>query len=282
MPRPSRPCLRNERSQSTWLVTAVICAVNAVGCSDFKPEDDTYVSTLQGAKPPDWSCLSRQTAGELPLPGVAGENIFYTLELVDLATLDPMTNVEVRACGLTDIGCRNPVTGDEPIKDNGAGLVSIPLTSNFDGYLEIVSPTAVPYLFRLPSTGLRTMTDFPLAMISLASFGDLLEAFRLDLTQAQTLGSIGVRAFDCDGDPAPGVELTSNAQGTRWYFSGGVPDLIRETTDLEGLGGFVGSDTGVKDLTAELPNGRVVSKQKIVVRPSWMAAGYLKANPDEE
>lgn len=278
MPTPSRPWISNERSQSTWLSSAVICAASAVACSDFKPETDTFSDTLPVAPAdgPDWSCLKPEGNESPPLPGSAGEDVFYILKLVDLATDLPMAAAEVRACGLTDLGCTQEITGW--ISANDQGYVTVPLTSNFDGFLEIKKNGWVPYTFRLPPTGLRTMRDFPLAMIAVDSFSELLRAFKLEGNQ--DLGSIGVRAFDCRGNPAPGVKLSSDAGSIAWYFAGGAPDVMRTTTDKEGLGGFIGSEAGLKFLDAELADGRaIVSDMRIIVRPLWMAAGYLKANP---
>jgi hypothetical protein len=148
------------------------------------------------------------------------------------------------------------------------------LTENFVGYLEIQSPRAVPYVFHLPTAGLATKADFPLAMIALQNFGAFLEEFQLPIDPA--LGAIAVRSFDCRGRPAAGVELTSEVGGVEWYFDEGLPRTSSLQTDDSGLGGFVGSDPGLSVLDASLSDGRSIERKSIIVRPSWMTAGYMR------
>jgi hypothetical protein len=275
---PKTVMLRRLIKRTRQCVAIVVWGASAGACSDYKPASDTYASSpLAGSEVGDWSCL-RPLEAEPSVPGSSGDPIVYTLQLVDLATQAPVTGATVRACGKFDIECDTPLTSD--LMANELGVVNVPLTSNFEGYLEIESPTTVPYIFHLQDTGLRTMSDFPLAMISNDDFIELLAAFQLQ--DAETSGSIGVRAFDCSGRPAAGVELNSDVGGVRWYFVGGLPNVLRTTTDEDGLGGYVGTQTGVRELTAKLLDGRIVSSMSIILRPLWMSAGYLKANPDDE
>jgi hypothetical protein len=206
-------------------------------------------------------------------PGATGGIIVYSLQLVDLATDEPHANATVRACGLTDVMCDTPVT--PTMMTDSEGWVSLRLTQNFVGFLEIVSERAVPYVFYLPSEGLRrTTSDYPLAMIGLESFQGLLATYQLPLDP--TLGGIAFRSFDCQGNPARGVELTSDRSGVPWYFDQGLPNTERRQTDESGLGGFVSSEPGLSILEASLPDGRTIESMSIIVRPSWIAAGYLR------
>jgi hypothetical protein len=251
----------------------LLCAWAAAlqACSDYEPASDRYTGSLQPEAGVDWSCL-RATPGPLRTPGLAGGVIIYSLRLVDLATDEPYTDATVRACGLTDIQCDVPIT--PTLMSDGDGWVNVRLTENFAGYLEIQSPRAVPYLFHLPATGLATKADFPLAMIAIESFGALLEAFELPFDPA--LGAIAVRSFDCRGQPAAGVDLASSVAGVPWYFEQGLPTTSRSRTDPSGLGGFVSSAPGVSLLDASLADGRLIESKSIIVRASWMTAGYLR------
>jgi hypothetical protein len=219
----------------------------------------------------DWSCVGQAPERDLT-PGSTGASVLYSLRLVDLATGAIFPQINVRACALVDINCTNPVTAQlVPAED---GWVDVPLTENFRGYLEIVSPRAVPYLFHLPDAELRTTRDFPLAMVALESFGALLGA--LNVQADPSLGAIGMRAFDCSGEPAPGVVFKTTSGGIPWYFEGGLPNRERVTTDSGGLGGFIGSQPGVTVLEASLPDGTVTTGGSYVVRAGWMTSGYLR------
>jgi hypothetical protein len=260
----------SRRSAAGWGLTCTWLALLGA-CSDYESATDRYMGSLQPGAGVDWSCL--QAAAEPPrTPGLAGGVIIYSLRLVDLATDEPYADATVRACGLTDIQCDTPIT--PKLLSDGDGWVNVRLTENFVGYLEIESPRAVPYVFHLPAAGLATKADFPLAMIALESFGALLQAFELPINPA--LGAIAVRSFDCQGRPAAGVELTSSVAGVPWYFEGGLPNTERLETDDSGLGGFVNSAPGVSLLDAKLSDGRLIESKSIIVRPSWMTAGYLR------
>ena len=253
-----------------------------VACTDYKPASDTLDSVSSPLDPQDsevlddfgadWSCLGREPAAPLPLPGALGASIVYSIRLVDLATGNAMPEVTVRACGLTDITCDAPVT--DVIDTDEEGYANVPLTANFRGYLEVQSPRAVSYLIPLPEGGLRTMRDFPMSMISLESFGALVSALRIN--PDPTLGAIGFRAFDCQGQTAGGVVLQTTTGGVPWYFENGLPNTERGLTDQQGLGGFIGTTPGVTVLEGELSDGTPTATKSIIVRAGWMTAGYLR------
>lgn len=253
-----------------------LCAVLAGGCSEYKPATDTLTSgggslSEQPVGGADWSCLGRPPARQ-PDPGDPGAEIIYSLPLFDLATQQAFPDVSVRACSLLEPDCI-PAFTDWIAADEG-GVVNVPLTENFVGYLEIRSPSAVPYIFHLPDTGLRTMRDFALAMISLDTLAGLL--MQLDLTADPSRGAIAVRAFDCRGNPAAGVALKSNKSGLAWYFENNLPSIERQFTDTGGLGGFMGAEPGLTAFEATLPDGTPIAAKSLIVRPEWMTAGYMR------
>lgn len=258
-------------ANSIWVL---VCAGLAAGCSDYEPGDDRLPGPIGLSK---WSCLG---AEERPiLPSELGDPVTYSLQLVNLSTNEPFPDlVEARACGLADINCRTPFTKDpEWVVADDKGVVRVPLRRNFVGYLEIRSPSAVPYIFNLPDTGLSETPDFPLAMIAQASFGDLLMALQLPFDREKE-GAIGVRAFDCAGNPTEGVVLRTEAGGAPWYFQEDRPTTQRQQTDIDGLGGFIGSTPGLSLLEATLPDAdrTVTARMSIITRVGFMTAGYLR------
>lgn len=256
-----------------WM--GVVCAVLTGACSEYKPASDTLESVAQANTPRmgngNWSCLRSDTEPP-PLPGVPGARVLYGIRLVDLATGMPFPDVTVRACSLVDPECKAPVTPMLPA--NADGIVEIPLTENFLGYLEIDSPSAVPYIFHLPDGGLRTMRDFDLAMISRENFEGLSQALGVPLDPV--MGAIAVRAFDCGRNPAEGVMLNNSTGGQAWYFDVSLPTLGRTYTDRGGLGGFVNARPGVADFDALLTDGTQLTTKRIIVRQQWMTAGYMR------
>jgi hypothetical protein len=257
-----------EISRALVALVACVCVVN--GCTEYKPASDTLTESL--AEQDQWYCLD--TPAPPPrTPGSPGDTIIYSLQLVDLASDAPYPDVSITACGLTDVECDRPIAQTVTDAD---GFFSIRLTENFVGYLELepAAGTAVPYLFHLPEIPLRTMNDFPLAMIGLDSFFALLAAFELPVDPTQ--GGIAVRAFDCEGSPASGVVLKNEKGGVPWYFEENLPNTERQETDEGGLGGFIDSDLGVSILEAELTDGSTVIRKSVIVRPGWLTAGYMK------
>lgn len=262
-------------------------ALMMAGCTAYEPASDTLAtvdSPLQPRSPmqvgqvpmvpdlgADWSCLGLPIE-RAPAPGTLGASVVYSLRLVDMATGEPFTTSTARVCGLTDIGCDNPVMAQ--MRPDVDGWINVPLSSNFAGYLEIESEGAVPYIFLLPDDGIRTMRDFPLVMIGLENFGALLSALRIQYDP--TLGAIAVRSFDCQGAPAPGVVLQSNSGGTPFYFENGLPNTARQQTDPDGLGGFIGSIPGVTLFETELVDGTITSTKSMIVRPGWMTTSFMR------
>jgi hypothetical protein len=260
------------------LGTFLMGASLALGCTEYEPASDTLPSTtenpLEGLPPAlgaDWSCLGT-AQDRAPAPGMLGAPVVYSLRLVDLATQEPVPDVVVDACALTDITCNAPVASR--LTPDAEGWVNVPLTSNFTGYLEIESPGTVPYLFHLPDDGIRTMRDFPLLLIDLESFGALQQALRIQADP--TLGAIAMRAFDCQGNPAPGVALQTNSGGVPFYFENGLPNTTRRVTDAAGLAGFIGAVPGVTLLESELANGTTTSTKSLIIRSSWMTSVFMR------
>jgi hypothetical protein len=208
----------------------------------------------------------------VPTGRVLGPSVVYSLRLVDIASGEPFTSAAVKVCGLADITCSSPLM--DQMKPDADGWLDLPLTANFAGYLEIQSEGAVPYIFLLPDDGIRTMRDYPLVMIGLENFAALLSALRIQFDP--TLGAIAVRAFDCQGAPAPGVVLESNSGGTPFYFENGLPNTAREQTDPDGLGGFIGSVPGVTLFQAELVDGTQTSAKSLPIRPGWMTTTFMR------
>ena len=256
----------------------VISAV--MGCAEYKPGTDTLPLTLgAGAADsgpsrgdqPDWSCLQKP-AGPPPPIGSVGQYIVYSVQIVDLTTQALTLDATVKACALSDVDCKNPVTTEQ--RPGADGWVNLALRNNFQGFLQIESPNAVPQLFHPPDTGLRTMQDYPVVTISKDIFAGLVQVLRL--MDNPNLGAIAVRTFDCKGALAPDVVLKSDVAGVPYYFQGAAPSITRQQTDSNGLAGFVGIEPGFALSEATLLDGTEITSQKLVVRPGTLSTGFLR------
>lgn len=258
-----------------------------MGCTDYEPASDTLALTgvppgfnddgpAEASGPPgeDWSCLARP-AEQASAPVFSGNapQVIYSLQMVDLSSGVIYRNLQVRACALTDVSCANPLT--DMLGVNEQGRVDVPLFQNFTGYLEITSDELVPQLFYVNAPlQPRTQPDFPLAMVSIASLGPLLQL--LGAVEANT-GIIAIRTFDCQGVTANGVSLTSNNDQARpWYFVDGLPSSTESETGPEGLAGFINVPPGLNVVRAEGADGTDLGPQSMVVRPGWMSSMYLR------
>jgi hypothetical protein len=278
--------MRGTLLLQTLLLQTLLLQTLLPGCTAYEPASDTLATTSQsplggqaaGGQTPevpdlgaDWSCLGT-AVDRAPLPGTPGAAVTYSLRLIDMGSGAPFTDANVRVCGLTDVMCSDPL--GTQMKPDADGWISVPLTANFTGYLEILSQQAVPYIFLLPDAGIRTVRDFPLFIVGLDDFAALLSAMHLPFDPA--VGAIAVRVFDCQGAPAPGVQFQTNSGGTPFYFESGLPNTARDQTDPDGLGGYIGSLPGVTVFESELVDGTLTSQKSMIIRPGWLTTTFMR------
>jgi hypothetical protein len=251
----------------------------AWGCTDYEPASDTLpddaVSELIPTnQSPEWACLTPTVEpATVPVFADTVARVVYSIQVVDLSTGKIYPDAQVRACGVADVNCENPVTETMSVDDKG--WVDLPLFRDFTGFLEISSSEAVPYLFYLTEPLTQSIVEFPLAIISRASLGPLVQLLGVDLLPGT--GVIATRAFDCLGGPAPGVTLSSANEGVPWYFVDGLPTSGGEATAPDGLGGLVNVPEGLAVVDLEAPNGvSIRGPQSVVVRPNWLSAFYAR------
>jgi hypothetical protein len=247
-----------------------------LACTEFEAGTDELEASTEmldqlPASGGDWSCLGDSPAPLLD-PGTVGSPITYGLRLVDIANGNPFPGVTVRACGLTDIECEAPIT--DRLGTDAEGWVDIPLTENFAGYLEVESPTSLPYVFYLPNERLRTMRDYPLVVISEQSFAALRAA--LGVGDMPELGTISTRNFDCTGNPAAATVLLNNTGGVPFYFINGLPNITSRETDGAGLAGFANAPTGVTQLEVRRGDGALISRKSVIVRAGWLTGAFMR------
>jgi hypothetical protein len=256
-----------------------------LGCTEFEPGSDTLLDEgdsrlLPGPPGEDWSCLN-SVSDETVAPVFAGNapRVVYSVQFVDLSSGQVYRNLEVRACGMTDVNCLTPVASG--LRVDTEGWVDVPLFEGFTGYLEVTSEETLPYMFYLTQPlEPQTTPEFPLGMVSLESIGPLVQL--VSGTYAEGTGIVALRIFDCQGVPAAGVSLSSDPDGRAFYFAGGLPTSTETATGPDGLGGFVNMSPGATVVQASTRNGSPIrGPQTVVVRSGWMSALYLKTGASQ-
>ena len=268
---PSRPRLGPGR----WLEAALVLAPLALGCTEYEPASDSLPEGTISELGPEWSCLNRPAEpSSVPTFSGTAPRVVFSIQVVDLSTGQIYPDAQVRACGLSDINCINPVT--DMLGVDAEGWVDVPLFQNFTGFLEITSPDLVPYLFYLTEPlAAASTSEYPLAVVSLASLGPLVQLVGVD-PQPGT-GVIAVRVFNCTGDTTSGASLTTQTRGVPWYFVNGLPTGMGTETGAEGIAGYVNVPPGLTVVEVRAPDGTLVAApQSLVVRAGWLSAVYVK------
>jgi hypothetical protein len=253
-------------------------AAMAWGCTDYEPASDTLpadaVSELTPSDSPNWSCLSPTAEpATIPVFSEAVDRVVYSIQIVDLSTGQIYPDAQVRACGVADINCENPVTDTVDVDDEG--WVDLVLFRDFVGFLEVTSTEAVPYLFYLTEPLTQSVVEYPLAVISLASLGPLVQL--VGVPPEPGTGVIAIRTFDCLGGTAAGVSLSTDNEGVPWYFVDGLPTGMGTETAGDGLAGLVNVQPGLAVIDVKAPGGvSVRGPQSVVVRPNWLSAVFVR------
>lgn len=231
-------------------------------------------TALSSALGQDWSCLGAAAPAPPRRASAAGAaRVVYSLQVLDLATLQPSVGTQVRACGLTDLSCERPVA--EPIDVGADGWVDVPLFAGFTGYLELTGAGALPGILVLSEPLTRDSTPgYPYFTLSQAALSALGQA--VNIAVDPMLGLVSIRVFDCQGVTALGVQLTKVGPGTPWYFIGGLPSAIEQRTGSEGFGGFANAPPGVAQVNALTAEGVSISGElSMMVRPGWGSHAFV-------
>jgi hypothetical protein len=243
------------------------------GCTPFEPGDDQLVAAALLTQA--WSCLAQNDERRaVPVFSGAADRVVYSIQMIDLSSGQIYPNAQVRACALTDVDCEAPVS--DTLTVDSQGWVDVPLFRDFVGYLEITSPELVPSMFYLTEPlSPQTMTEFPLTMVSLESLEPLTRL--LGVQPVPGTGILATRSFDCEGNTASGVVLSSEADGMPWYFVDGLPSGMASATSADGIAGLVNVPPGLVLVEALAPDGAsVAGQQSFVVRPGWVSSAFMR------
>jgi hypothetical protein len=260
-----------------WLLALV---PSVVACTEFEPGTDELSEasavTLQGSPGPgrEWGCVSQPAAPrDLVTSPVGADRLVQSVQILSLVSEQVIPDISVRACSQRDIECTAPLT--ENLSLDAEGWVDLPLYEGFDGFLEITGETVMSTaLFYADPLTLGTEVDrTALGLVETALLPALSGA--TGTQQDPEFGLVVLRAFDCQGEPAPGVTFSIDKPGAPWYFVGGLPSSTAVATEAgSGLGGFINVAPGIAVVDAELPGAPapIARPKSVVVRQGWMTA----------
>jgi hypothetical protein len=251
------------------------CAELAPGSVEFgaDPLSLPDAGILQGGSlvDPAWACLDSSAPAEPP-PEV--ERVSFTLPVVDSATGLPPPDLTTFACQLIDVNCLTPVN-PEPVGVSEDGLVHLSLPFEFGGFVEIRSSETVPSLFFVHEPLRQDTVTQPLPLISTGALVALATNNGVSLDSTND-GLLLIRTYDCDGESAANVHLSTDRGGQLFTFVGGLPLVGDNPTSDDGIGGFINVPPGFARVEGRhTRTGQLTGAASLVVRPEWMTYGDL-------
>lgn len=284
MPRDLRLAVARGRSaRAGRRVLAFVAGTTLLAsCTDLAPGSIEYradplsladASTLQTGDlaDPAWACLDDPTPVEPP-PEVP--SVSFVMPIVDSTTGLPPADLSVRACQLIDVSCLAPVN-PTPAGVGDDGLVHLSLPFEFGGFLEITSSDTVPSLFFLYEPLRRDTVSSALPLISTGALVALATNNGVSLDSTND-GLLLIRTYDCDGQSAANVRLSTDRGGQLFTFVGGLPLVGDHPTSDDGIGGFINVPPGFARVEGRhAQTGELTGAASLVVRPEWMTYGDL-------
>lgn len=281
----SRVFARRAALRGAWCARALAAVASVValsGCTQLAPGADLLPQTFQPVQPdagpapaPDtrWGCLDE---AEMPTASPLLPSIDLALTVIDTVTDAPPPGLSARACSRLDVECANPLTPDVNAAVDGAMHLSVP--QRFAGFVEIRSPATVPTMYFINQELMRDTAE-SFAIISTAALAGL--AARDNVMIEPERGFVLIRTFDCQGEPASGVQLSNDKGGEPFAFVDGFPVVGRDETSGDGIGGFVNIPAGIVVLQGIVrEHGTSLSNASVIVRPGWFSYGDVEPLPE--
>lgn len=186
-----------------------------------------------------WSCSTP--------PDATQPMVRYGFKLVDYLSRKPPTNITVKACRNSDVGCTEPLA--TWADSDGMGKVSLLLPAPFLGFFEI-NGADVPALLYVtqPITQDTENRDVPVITNSTVQLLSTLAGFPYDNKKGLAL----LEAMDCSNKPQGGVQFkASRNSGTydQFYLINQVPSQEAQLTEYDSTdntadGGFINLEPG--------------------------------------
>jgi|JI10StandDraft_1071094.scaffolds.fasta_scaffold105967_3 hypothetical protein len=268
---------------------ALLLALGLGGCVEIIGIEDTEIEPGR-----DLTCVGNVT----PLPPDGGDVLIRArvTDIGDPSGTGPVPGVQVIRCN-SRLGAACDF--DAPYLPDAEGIVEVPVSAGFNGYLRVVDADDldendwVPYLWYFSQPITRTRTEpFPIQAITVPVREFLLYPGDT-VTQDPARGDLAVNAVDCGDVNAPNIhfEVTTPASlgegSDPWYFAGQMVVIasadVNEVTDASGLGGFRGLEAGTMGLRSyvadtfdfETNTGELVAEDTLLIEPDTLTTVRL-------
>jgi hypothetical protein len=247
-----------------------------MACTAFEPGTDELLpeELTQSLEPGrDWTCLRDEAAPPPPYLSnpASARRVVQSVQFLNIVTGQAIPGISVRACSQRDVECDEQITAALPV--GADGWIDMPLFEGFSGYLEITGESVVPTVLFYPNpiTGVDVYAT-PVALVERSVLPALTR--ELGSPQSGESGLVVLRALDCQGEDALGIQYSIDKSGSPWYFVGGLPTLRVSETAESGIGGFTNVEPGIAVVRATLASSarQVAEPTTVLVRPGWMTA----------
>jgi hypothetical protein len=288
IPSLSRPSLSARR-----LLPGLLLAVGLGGCVEIIGIEDTQLEPPPPGR--DLRCV-----GSVVPPAIMSSMVEIRAQIVDIGGSGEVPGVEVVRCN-SRLGAACDFA--TPFQPDAAGLVVVPVTAGFNGYLRILDANAaddvegkdwVPYLWYFSQPINQTRAEpFPIQAMTTGT-REFLVYPEMDVEQDAAYGDMAINAVDCNDINAPNIhfEVTTPAsEGPNtapFYFSDGMVVIasapINEVTDSFGLGGFRALEPGTIGIRAyvadtfnpdDLAGSTLVADDTLLIEPDTLTTVRL-------
>lgn len=225
-------------------ISAILACVTAAACGGTSVGSPAPAGTTPQTPAPkgDWSCVSLVTTDEARVrtevstpPASEAFDLYFVEAYYDIG----LPGLTVTACPELDTACASPIATAKA-DDYGGATLSVPGgLPAFGGYLKITYP-GMPdnYLFHAGASVAPGARSLDVVVYTAAA--STLTYDQVGLPVDLQHGLVGVRAVDCSGAPASGVELSFETDHpgelVTAYFAGGGATLSRTATATDATG----------------------------------------------
>ncbi len=272
---PSRGLMLRVCGAFLAVLSAAACTPFASGSQlleegELPSTDEAIGSSMPGegqVSGADWGCLDEP---EPPAP--AGTNFAGAVRLsVPVVSLfgAPLVDVAVNVCLPADPSCATPIASLSGLDEDGRVNVDVP--TGFNGFFELRAAGHLPTVFYMRQPVLEDTDEArPLTPIPAEGVEQLAQVL---VTQfVAELGLVAVAVVDCAGARAPGVAFANDLGGRGFYFADGLPSVSADSTDPDGLGGFVNVPLRLLEVEGRVAgDGRLIGRRSVLPRAGWLS-----------
>lgn len=241
------------------------------------PEKQTDENAIATNDP--WWCLNEliNPGVEEATQGAEGTQVALRIRYYNYGTQMVVTSgIEIRACDESDVLCAQPVVDWQPVPSSGQYSALVPW--GFTGFLEVRGEEFPPQITVLDTPLYRDLELYSHALLRLPIYVALGNALQAPINP--NLSLLTATALDCNGSPAPGVEVRTDIDnpGVAYALAQGLPTANETVSQRDGLVGYANAPPGSIRLSATLPDGREIDQQSVLLRAGTHTTVFMRPN----